>query len=242
MATIQLTLAQAKSAVNMALGHGDLVILSEPHGEAHSFSFAAEAITNNSNGTQHSLFLEAPIELETGAGAYADRTKQYFKMGITHTEAAALMINLAHLNNWNVRCVDTNWGNLKVNQATEKRQKDIARKIVHHFNNGGYRGGILPIGTDHVRGLKGGRSYGPNGRVAGGRAASPLSATIPAHQMKKHLGYYQLGTYIAGQQLPIYSFNASSDYSTMNAPGGSKELLMQIVPHDSIFRPANAGI
>ena len=245
MAIFNLSLPQAKSAVNMALAHGDLVILSEPHNDVpHAFSFAAEAVTNNSSGgARHSLFLEAPVELEAGGGGtLAQRAIQYFKAGVTNGQASELMINLATTKNWHVKCVDSQWGNLAVNRASEKRQKDLARRIIHHFNNGGHSGGILPIGTDHVKGLKLGRNQGPNGRVVGGRPLSPLNANIPAHQMASHTGYYRLGTYIAGQALPMYKFTASADYSTLSSPGGTRDLLLQIVPHDSIFRPANAAI
>lgn len=242
MALIDLSLAQAKSAVTMALANNDLVIVSEPHNDIpHAFSFVAEVISNRTS--RHSLFLEAPAELETGnGGSLPSRAIQYFKSGITNGPASELMINLATIKGWHVRCVDSRWGNLGVNKATEKRQKDLARKIIHHFNNGGHGGGILPIGTDHVKGLRLGRNQGPNGRVQGGRPMSPLTTTIPSHQMASHTGYYKLSSYIAGQTLPMYKFTASADYGTLGSPGGTRDLLLQIVPSARIFRAANAAI
>ena len=235
MPTVRITLQDAKDRIRTTLQARGLVILQEPHNNvAHGFSFAAEAVADNSD-QPHSLFLEAPYEIKTAGPLtdYPTRLKNYFAGGLTNAEASELLIKLASRFHWDIAGVDSWMGN-GAWKSSEKRQKDIARRIIHHFNVGGRSGGILPIGTAHVTGLAMGR---------GNRAVSPLSTQIPDDQARRYQGYWGLGRYISGQNLQMYKFTASSDYTCISAPNNeTRDLYVQFVPRASLFRLANQAI
>ncbi|WP_445364693.1 hypothetical protein ACJJIQ_11725 [Microbulbifer sp. ANSA003] len=236
-----ITLQDAKARVRATLQAGGLVIVQEPHNDVpHGFSFAAEAIADNSN-QPHSLFVEAPHEIKAAGtlSAYPNRIKDYFAGGVTDTETSALLINIASRESWDIACVDSWRGNGEW-KSSEKRQKGIARRIIHHFNIGGRPGGIIPIGSAHVTGLRMGRNMIGGRRVA--RTISTLSNQIPDDQAINYQGYWGLGRYIAGRNLQMYKFTATGDYSHISAPNVSRDLHIQFVPRDRIFRARNLAI